>query len=126
MGSFAKQLIELQNVYKEKSLDKESITKKVKERLEQWKVEGKIPKKEIEDCVVDIVTIKKDLNEIIFSHSFNGPEADSLDTAIFNSLLKFNKKLNINQKIEKTIEWNRYDIAKKELFNEKSEWVCFE
>ena len=62
------------------------------------------------------------------SHSSNGQLTDSLDTAIFNSLLKSEKELSINEKITKVIEWNRYDIAKNEIFNEKLDWVnklCF-
>ena len=105
---------------------------KVKETLEKvWK-NGKISSETVY-CVADIVRIKNDLSHLIFSYSFNdsplnGQLTDSLDMAIFDSLLKSKIKLSINEKITKIIEWNRYDIAKKQIFNEKLDWVnmfCF-
>ena len=74
------------------------------------------------DCIHSIVKLKN-LTNLIHTYSFNDPKNRSFDAAIFSSVLKFNENINLIDKREMTVDWNRFDIAKKELFNDKIDWV---
>ena len=82
---------------------------------------------EIEDIhVKTIIEISRieNLDNLIVSCSFNSNER-SFERAIFNTILKSNKNLKLLDKIEMAVEWNQYDIAKHELFDEKIDWVSY-
>jgi hypothetical protein len=89
----------------------------------KWKFKNNEDVERCLNCVKDIVTDNKDLRNLFFNFSFNDSDNCSLDTAIFNALIDFNKDANITDKIGMTIEWNRFDIAEKKLFNDKIDWV---
>jgi hypothetical protein len=91
--------------------------------ISKWKFKNDEDVDRCVNCVKDIVTDNKDLSNLFFNFSFNDSDNCSLDTAIFNALIDFNKNANITDKIEMTIEWNRFDIAQKKLFNDKIDWV---
>jgi hypothetical protein len=91
--------------------------------ISKWKFKNDEDVDRCVNCVKDIVTDDKDLSNLFFNFSFNDSENCSLDTAIFNALIDFNKKKSITDKIEITIDWNRFDIAQKKLFNDKIDWV---
>ena len=101
---------------------KEKILKMVKSK---WKFKNDDEIQRCVDCIEDIVTDAekfKDLSNILFSCSL---QDCSFDTVIYNTLIRFNKNRSIAEKIEMTVNWNRFDIAQKELFNDKIDWVTF-
>jgi hypothetical protein len=91
--------------------------------ISKWKFKNDEDVDRCVNCVKDIVTDNKDLSNLFFNFSFNDSDNCSLDTAIFNALIDFNKNASISDKIEITIDWNRFDIAQKKLFNDKIDWV---
>lgn len=48
----------------------------------------------------------------------------NLTSKIIVNLLLFIESKTILNRIRRVVEWDRYDIAKSDLFNEKIKWVC--
>ena len=123
LGDIQKDLLNLQKELKENNAD---IEEKIKEMvILKWKLTKDDDIKRCVDCIGEIVTDVKDLSNIFFSYSLKDSVSCSFDTAIYKTLIQFNKNRSIGEKIEMTVEWNRFDIAQKELFNDKINWVSF-
>jgi hypothetical protein len=64
----------------------------------------------------------------IYEYSFKHTTDYNLDFAIFKTIINFNKKykkVGLFELIEMTIDWNRFDVAKSELFNHNIDFVSF-
>jgi hypothetical protein len=77
------------------------------------------------NCIWDIIK-SNNLDLFIYEYSFKDTTDYNLDFAIFKAIINFNKeykKVGLFKLIEMTIDWNRCDVAKKEIFNHNIEWV---
>ncbi len=92
---------------------------------DKWSLKEKNTIEKYTNCIWDIIK-SKNLDLFIYEHSFNDTAKNNFDFAIFKAIINFNKeykKFDLFKLIEMTIDWNRFDVAKKELFNDNIEWV---
>jgi hypothetical protein len=91
----------------------------------KWGLKDTNTIKKYTNCIWDIIR-SKNLDLFIYEHSFNDTTKNNFDFAIFKAIINFNKeykKFDLFKLIEMTIDWNRFDVAKKELFNDNIDWV---
>lgn len=76
------------------------------------------------ECILDIVR-NKDFEKLIYEYSFKDLATHSFDFAILKTIINHKLKCGVENRIkliEMTIDWNRHDVAKKELLDERIDW----
>lgn len=132
MGELSKSLLDFHKEWKTKNrIEEEDIKIKIRDKVKTlWASRCSFDAKTIEyyaTCILDIVK-NNDLEKLIYDYSFNDSSNESLHFAILKTVVQYCinfKNTHVTELIQMTIDWNRHDVAKRELLDESIDWVNF-
>ena len=80
------------------------------------------------NCIWEMTDSDKNLNELMYEYSLDDKaKVDSFEYEILKTIIQYkrSKGTDLIRLIEMTIDWNRCDVAKREIFDKNIDWVKY-